>query len=333
MSDILIIGAGVLGLCVAAELKRRGRAVVVVDPGGPNASAIAAGMIAPAFESAAENASPDHAAFLRRARDLWPDFAAAHRLTLSAAPSTWRGSDAPAVAERLSGLGFRSTLIGDEVLTDEDLQIDPVASLQALALNLDLRHGTIARLDAVQGGWRATGEGLEVTASRVVIATGAAPAITGLPQATADTIDAIIPIRGQIGRVRALALDSVVRGAGAYVAPQASGALIGASMEPGCRGLVPDPKVSDRIKSAAEALLGQSLEPIEWRAGVRGATADGLPLAGPVGDGLHLALAPRRNGWLLGPLVARVVADGIEGGTPSPDAAALDPLRPIAAGR
>ena len=69
-------------------------------------------------------------------------------------------------------------------------------------------------------------------------------------------------------------------------------------------------------------------EQTRLRVGVRGGTADGLPLAGPSGEpGLHLALAPLRNGWLLGPLVARIVADGIEGGAPLPDAAALDPLR------
>jgi len=62
--------------------------------------------------------------------------------------------------------------------------------------------------------------------------------------------------------------------------------------------------------------------------GIRGATTDGLPLAGSSGEpGLHLALAPRRNGWLLGPLVARITADGIEGRPPLVDAAALDPLR------
>ena len=47
--DILVVGAGVLGLCTAAELARRGHAVTVVDPGGLNASAVAAGMIAPAM--------------------------------------------------------------------------------------------------------------------------------------------------------------------------------------------------------------------------------------------------------------------------------------------
>jgi glycine oxidase len=75
-------------------------------------------------------------------------------------------------------------------------------------------------------------------------------------------------------------------------------------------------------------LLGVEGEAGLSRVGIRGATADGLPLAGPSGEpGLHLALAPRRNGWLLGPLAAQVVADGIEGRAPVADAAALDPLR------
>jgi glycine oxidase len=46
-----------------------------------------------------------------------------------------------------------------------------------------------------------------------------------------------------------------------------------------------------------------------------------------VGEGVHLALAPRRNGWLMAPLVARIVADGIEGRPRGTHATALDPLR------
>lgn len=89
-----------------------------------------------------------------------------------------------------------------------------------------------------------------------------------------------------------------------------------------------DPQASARLIAQAETLIGRSIEtPVEWRAAVRGATPDGVPLAGAAGKGLHLALAPRRNGWLLAPLVAQVVADGIEGRQPAPHAAALDPLR------
>ena len=51
-------------------------------------------------------------------------------------------------------------------------------------------------------------------------------------------------------------------------------------------------------------------------------------MAGPSrAPGRHRALAPRRNGWLLGPMIGRVVAGGLEGRAPLADAAALSPLR------
>ena len=64
-SEILIIGAGVLGLATAVELTVRGRRVTVVDPGGDNASSVAAGMIAPALECALENVTRERADLLR----------------------------------------------------------------------------------------------------------------------------------------------------------------------------------------------------------------------------------------------------------------------------
>ena len=122
--------------------------------------------------------------------------------------------------------------------------------------------------------------------------------------------------------------DRVRRGPQGYVAPGEAGALIGATMIPDSRDPTPDPVASARLSRAAQTLLGAAIDgPIDWRGGIRGATPDGLPLAGPVGGGLHMALAPRRNGWLIGPLVARVVTDGIEGRRDGRHATALDPLR------
>ena len=123
----------------------------------------------------------------------------------------------------------------------------------------------------------------------------------------------------------------MTRGPGAYVAPMGDRVVVGATMEPGRRDTTPDDQTGRRMLEAAWRVLErspQSLD-IQWRAGVRGATADGLPLAGPAPDGesLFLALAPRRNGWLLGPLAGSAVADWIEGRAPSPDARALDPRR------
>ena len=119
-----------------------------------------------------------------------------------------------------------------------------------------------------------------------------------------------------------------MRGEGGYVAPTADGSLIGATMEPGRTDLEPDLVRGVALAQACLVMLGVDTPPLDWRVGIRGATPDGLPRAGPAGaPGLHLAVGPRRNGWMLGPLVARIVADGIEGRTIGPHAAALDPLR------
>ncbi|NSX33328.1 FAD-dependent oxidoreductase [Brevundimonas vesicularis] len=329
----MIVGAGVLGLCTAFELHRRGRVVLVVDPGEVNASLVAAGMIAPAMESAIDDVSPDYARLFRAGRDLWPDFAAAAGIALAHRPAEWRGGDLDRMEARLRALAFDARRESDRVATDEDYQVEPTQALAALrrALGDAVVAGTVTTIARIDGGWRLEVGDRWLDAEAVVLATGACDAVAGLPDVARRLIEEIQPIRGQIGVAAEHLVDHVVRGPGAYVAPMASGAVIGATMEPGRRDTVPDAKASERLTQAAWAALGRSPEPlsIEWRVGIRGATADGLPLAGaaPGEEGLFMALAPRRNGWLLGPLVGAVVADAIEGRTASPHARALDPGR------
>lgn len=332
--EILVIGAGVLGLCAAAELTRRGHEVRVLDPGGLNASAVAAGMIAPGLESAIDDVAPERAALLRRAADLWPGFAGDHRLTLLDDGAEWRGEGTDDIEARLVALGFAPRRTEDRVFVPEDRRVDAGAALDALAeaLNEPVIRGEATFLTSVDGRWRVLHSGGVVDARAIVVATGAAANLSGLPAAVARRLAAITPIRGQIGRTSALGQAGVVRGRGAYAVTGQGATLIGATMEPGRRDLQPDPDQGRALTAALLRVTGTAVAPdeVEWRVGVRGATPDGLPLAGYSGaPGLFLALAPRRNGWLLGPLVARVVADAIEGGAPLPDAAALDPLRPV----
>lgn len=329
--DVIVIGAGVLGLCSAAELAARGHAVTVIDPGGANASAVAAGMIAPAMESLLEETTPERAALLRRARDLWPSFAETHGLKLRREGAEWRGDDAEAALDRLTALGFRAEAIDGGLRTPEDWRVDVGPGLTALARapGVSVVRATVARVSGDSRRWRVeAGDGRVWFIPSVVVATGAAAAIEGLPPDVGARIAAIQPIKGQLSYFAGLSASAVIRSEGAYVAPADGGVVIGATMQPDERDLAPDPDAARGQTSKGLGLLG--LEPREGvaRVGIRGATPDGLPLAGPTdAEGLHLALAPRRNGWLLGPLVARVVADGIEGATPGLDAAALDPAR------
>jgi glycine oxidase len=332
-TDILVIGAGVLGLCTAVALTRRGRDVIVLDPGGANASSVAAGMIAPAIESFVDGATAEHARLLREAARLWTDIPA---VRLKPAPAIWRGEDGERTVAALQGLGFTASLDEQgQVHAADDVQLDPVGALADLRslLKTPVVGGAALRIDRAGEGWAVETDAGRIEAAKVVLATGAAEPLPGLPENVAALIRQIAPIRGQIGFTAQTLTGTVMRGAGGYVAPTEGGSLIGATMEPGRRDLEPDAEVGAALAAMAAALVECEIEDgIYWRVGVRGATPDGLPMAGASGEpGLYLALAPRRNGWLLGPLVGRVVADEIAGGDRSGSdpghAAALDPLR------
>jgi len=328
---VIVIGAGVLGLCTAAELGARGHAVTVIDPGGANASSIAAGMIAPALESLLDDLSPDRSALLKRARDLWPAVAEGHGLKLHRDGADWRGPNVEAALTRLQALGFDAMPSEGGLTTTDDwrIEVGPALTALARATGVTVVRGRVVRLAGEGRRWRIeAGDGRVWFSSTVVLATGADPAISGLAGSVATIVERVQPIRGQLTAVATAAPARMVRAASVYVAPGEGGVVIGATMEPGRRDLEPDAAESARQVEAGLALLGATGEAGAIRVGIRGATADGLPLAGPSGDpGLHLALAPRRNGWLMGPLVAQVVADAIEGRAPARDAAALDPLR------
>lgn len=329
-TDIVVIGAGVLGLAVAAELSARGHDVRVIDPGSPNASSVAAGMIAPAFESLLDRADADRADLLREAAALWPDFASKHGLTLDETPAEWRGPDPEAVAKALGAMGFPCQRRHDAVVAASDVRIEPSAAMTRLYMGLSggsvLAKATSLERDGKS--WMVATPVGAIAADQVVLATGVGAPVAGLPRSVLRAASAVYPVAGQIGLVRTALTDRVLRGASGYVVPTDHGSLIGASMVEGQSLPVIDPMTSTHLISQAEDLTGRCVsEPIEWRAAVRGATPDGLPLAGPAGERLHLALAPRRNGWLMAPLVARIVSQGIEERPRGAYAPALDPFR------
>ena len=327
-SDVIVIGAGVLGLASAAELSARGLSVIVIDAGGPNASSVAAGMIAPAMESALDDPPAETVELLKTARALWPAFAARHGLTLIEDGAGWRGPDAEGIEARLRAHGFRTVRTKNGLRAPDDARIDAVAALEALghgSRRVPSRARSVIRVD---GGWVVTTEdGQETTGRRLVLATGAGRALGGLPTRVAGLIRAVTPVRGQLDFVPGAAPDVPTRTRAGYAVPVAGGMLIGASMEAGRRDLTPDPAAArSRIRAVCEVLELPAGD-AEPRVGIRGALPDGLPAAGEL-DGVVVALAPRRNGWLLAPLVAGVVADAVQGTPPGPHAAYLDPTRP-----
>lgn len=321
--DVIVVGAGALGLSTAAELGARGAAVTVLDDGGLSASAVAAGMLAPAFEAVLDPAVAGRAPLLRQARDLWTAFEPRFGVEIARDGAEWRGPNGVAMAARLRAAGFEAEIRADHAFTPDDWRLDARDALKVLGRAPGTRSRT-ARVVRVEPGGVVLASGERLAAAAVVVASGWRPPIAGLP---------VSPIKGQAVRVFGPSPPRTLRAPGVYVAPARDGAVVGATMEAGLSDSDIDAGQVQALIARARAVwpeIGQAerLEPV---AGVRGATPDGLPLAGRARSGLFVALGPRRNGWLLAPLVARVVADAVEGLDPGLFAAELDPRRfPVA---
>jgi glycine oxidase len=320
-AEIIVIGAGALGLATAAELKRRGKQPLVLDAQtGLNASQIAAGMLAPAFEAALEESGPDRAAIYRLARDLWPELAERIGLKLDRKGADWIGPREPLMG-RMAELGFAVTPTADGFSTNEDWLLDPDEAGPRLlaAAGAAFRAAQVEAIEGSAAGVEVHAVGARFTAEAVVIAAGWAAAKLRAP-GLGSVLGMVRPIKGHILKLAGPGtrdISRVTRGPGVYLAPRPDGLMVGASMQPNRSDLTVEPVVVETLRKAAVDLAPALAEArvAQARCGVRGTVPDGLPLAGAVkAPGVHLALAPRRNGWLLAPLVARVVAASIMGG-------------------
>ncbi len=352
---IAIVGGGVLGLAVGVELARRGAETTLYDPQARlrSASGVAAGMLAPAFEAALDAGSEAHFPLLRAARDLWPAFA--ERLAPRSPPLDRSGAlfvagqhDLPALEtlrRRMTRFGAAAELLeagparslhedlaGDlagGLFTPDDWRVDPRRVLPLLAQAFR-RHGGKLRRRAIKtkagGEFVIAGEG-GLKCDAVVIAGGAESALLA---AAAPELGLVTPIKGQLLRFEGGPQGGPsLRSRGGYVSPQDGGAVVGATMEPGLSDRITDAATLHRLRvEAARWLPHLANAPAKGAAGVRAATPDGLPLLGPsTRDGVILATGARRNGWLLAPLAAAVIAAHLAGDAPDEAAAAFDPRR------
>lgn len=336
---VTVAGAGAFGLSTALALADAGCAVTVFDPAPvlAGASGVAAGMIAPVFEAVLDAAARPHFDLLLAARDLWPALAQRSGVDLDRAGAMAVGEAAwlDGVAAAMTRLGLHASQVPAPrlapglsaafqtgLLTREDWRLEPGQALAALRAAAEVAGVTFRQAPAM---------GLE-GADRLVIATGAARGLADLAPALA----ALQPIKGHILAVEApSARQVVVRTDGAYAAPAAGGFRIGATMEFGVADPAADPARAAPLAEAAArlhpALAGA---PQRLLAGVRAATADGLPLAGASADPrIVLAVGARRNGWLLAPLVAKATVAAILGEEPGAYGSRLAPERPMAVDR
>jgi len=343
---IVVAGAGAVGSTIAYVLARAGHAVTVVDPApmGANASGVAAGMLAPAFEALFDAESAGRHDLFVEARDPWPALAEAIGLELARDGALALGAEdevrAWAASLKARGAEARVRAPGEAariavgsppnawaVFAPGDWRLDPMLALAALrraAEGLGARFVT-GRVQGFDGRAVQIEGASPFAAAHLVIATGAAQGLADLAPELAE----LAPIKGHILRASGdFVAQPVVRAPGVYVCRAAGEIIVGATMEPGRPDTDIDPIAVQGLIDAA-APLTASLGPLDWRAsaGVRAATPDGLPLVGwSRTPGVILAVGARRNGWLLAPLIAETVLETIEGRV-SPIAASFDPAR------
>lgn len=329
VTEVLVLGAGVVGLTCALRLAQTGWSVTVVSEPGGGASAAAAGMLAPASEAVLDEVSEATAGLWRRAARAWPKLAAQAGIVLDLSGSVHLGAietlERRRAAARRLGFDARLEAAGEvhrthraarALVLPEDMLLEPgpaLLRLRAAAEQAGVRFEP-GRITVEEGDLRIDGAGRE--ADLIVVALGwEAAKLAGF----APELAVLSPIKGRLLRFpKAPPPGPVIRAPGAYLAPQPRGWLAGATMEVGRGDLEPEPETLLHLHAAASAVLPELADtPFETAVGVRASTPDGAPLVGfSRTPGVILAAGLRRNGWLLAPLVAETVAAYAEGRDP-----------------
>jgi glycine oxidase len=146
-----------------------------------------------------------------------------------------------------------------------------------------------------------------------------------------------LPTRPVKGQMLCLVMPSrtllrhVIRTPEVYLIPRSDGRLlVGATVEEAGFDKRTDPATIQRLHRAAIALVPKLADAriLEDWAGLRPGTPDALPILGATSTpGYYVATGHFRDGILLAPITAEVMADVIEGGIPKHDLSPFSPER------
>jgi glycine oxidase len=363
---VVVVGAGLIGSAVAWELASRGAAVTVFDAREPGlgATQASAGMLAPytevrasgPFESLCIEGLQAYPAFverLRRETDAAFEFTRCGSLEIAlddpglahlrdehARVCTWPEAGAEwlqgaALADRQPGLspGARGGLFlaAQGRVAPADFTAAMVTAARRAGATV-VAGAPVSRITRAAGGYDIQAGGSTIHADVIVLCAGS---WLGRIDAGQPTAPDVRPIRGQVLllRPRTPVTARILWGPRCYLVPRADGCLlVGATVEDvgfdesttlaGLSGLMQ--AAIELVPALAEAAL------VEVRAGLRPVTRDELPVLGARGaePGLVYAAGHYRNGALLAPVTARILADSILDGRRHPVLDALGPDRP-----
>jgi glycine oxidase len=335
-ADVVIAGAGIIGLSTALELVARGLRVIVLERGQAmtEASWAAAGMLAAH--------DPENLPELRPLSDLsislYPDYLnTIESLSGLQVPlrtsRTLLGSGQdhafdnalplPEIARyvpNLNAAGRTFQLLKEHSLDPRDLCAASPKAAAAAGVSLVEQ----SPVTTVQG----TARGVEITTPQAAWSSAHFINCCGAWAGAISNLPSIEPRKGQIAIVKLPphhSLDCVIRTPELYLVPRGDGrVVIGATVEhAGFDKSVHEATIQTLLDEAA-ALWPPVREAqiVETWAGLRPGSSDELPIMGACGDeNCWIASGHFRNGILLAPATARVMSELLLGEQPSIDLA------------
>jgi glycine oxidase len=346
--EVIVAGAGIIGLSVALELARNGFRVRVLEKGHAmsEASWAAAGML-----SAHDPTHPPGLAELAQlSLSLYPEYLSTveglsgHPVPLRTQASLMTGDSngccaalsAEEAQRRVPGLatGGRSFFWMEEASLDPR---DLCAALPraAAAAGVELQEGTeVLAVRSQANAAEITTRNGTVSAGAFVNCCGAWSAQIQHPELERQPAAGVEPWKGQIFMVRLdppIDLPYVLYAPEVYMVPRGGGQIvIGATVEQA--GF--DRRVDSLVVEALHGLAAKLWPPIasatvvESWSGLRPGTRDGLPLIGSAGQPhCWVATGHFRSGILLAPATGLIVRQLLQGSTPAASLAAFVPGR------
>ena len=363
-NDVVIVGGGVIGCSIALKLAEAGLKVAVIERGrvGCEASRAAAGMLAAQSEATGLGPFFD---LCVRSRVMYREFAAQLKDAsgidveykdegmLFVALEGEDVEESTRWASWQAEAGFALQLLSSSAISDLEAGVTESAT-GAIFIPDDHQVENRRLMDALEVAIKRAGveliEGEEVTrlmidrervygvacsdkhfaAGTVVVAAGSWS--SGLLEPLGLNVE-VIPARGQMIALRGerLPLTRVIQTKRCYIIPRLDGrVLIGATVEyVGFKRAVTAAGIDSLLAAGIEAVPAlRDFDVVEAWFGFRPDTLDHLPILGASGvDGLLLATGHFRNGILLAPVTAELMAELLISGRAPAE------LRPFASDR
>jgi glycine oxidase len=346
--DVIIVGGGIIGLSLSIELRKRGASVLVVERGEPGreASYAAGGMLANCGDETPGLLQP----LATASAEMYPEFV--HELQDESGvnvdlrdhgtllfPPTGHGTKSIKSAHPLSAplTELEPALApgGRPAVFLKERSVCPralvAAALQAAKhRGVDVSSGTqVISLDVSDG--RAVGVTTNKTSYRAAKVVNCAGAWAG--QITPYDF----PTRPVKGQMVCFAMPSrdllrhVIRTPEIYLIPRSDGRLLaGATVEEAGFDKRTLPDTIQQLSRAALSMLPalKDARVLEAWAGLRPGTPDDLPILGATPTpGYYVATGHFRDGILLAPITARIMANVMAGEDPEYDLIAFAPER------